>query len=560
MSLNTSDPDYELLNLAAFEDWVRFNLDSWLEVHLSGEDTCQQLDNLIKHYYGVASPLYSHNPEAVSVMLLTILELWIACDKSAFNIHPLLGDYDNCIPMDMFESLVLPYRSQMERLARAEDYMNQRRQRLRFPKSSIFQDFGTRSCFSVRFFDQSIEHQNLLAEIEDRARSERTQKQLELGQKHQRYRELYALADQLECTYYEVIPDPRFDLTESHHSPKCQRCAFKSEAESIKIDIHEWPLPTNPLQAKTTVFELNVPRSFASWRDTTIYFLLTVLRLAYFPKEQPRARHQLQTYSGLSPFFTPTNNSQRVGLLSQDKPHGVTHRRSKSIIDVTEEDVCLENGLNLCYFDQETDCFVTRFETTDETASSCTYKVPQSSSTLQKFLFRPAYSRNGPSPNTVIASQDICPHDMSLEEYKALCSMPLGVEIQWQNILRQLAMPSVIFKKVETCIFILQIIRQAGPSTKDSVLRAGHVILDDNRFATVLLAEIANAAGRIEENWESAQELSALIFLTQRVLSVSTSTRVGDLCLAQLSTLRTTSFKWVSQGASQLFGHRHASK
>ncbi|KAJ9257552.1 hypothetical protein DTO195F2_5534 [Paecilomyces variotii] len=546
LCLKTSDPDYKLLNLAAFEDWVRFNLDTWLEVHLSGEDTCQQLGNLIKHYYGVASPLYSRNPEAISVMLLTILELWIACDKSAFNIHPLLGDYDNCIPMDMFESLVLPYRSQMERLARAEDYMNQRRQRLRFPESFIFQDFGTRSCFSVRSFDRSIEHQNLLSEIEDLARSERTQKRLELGKKHQRYRELYALADQLECTYYKVIPDPRFDLTESRHCPNCQRCAYKTEAESIKINIHEWPLPTDPLHAKTTVFELNVPRPFASWRDTTIFFLLTVLRLAYFPKEQPRARNRLQTYSGLSPFFTPTNNSQRVGLLSQDKPHETTHRRSKSIIDVTEKDVCLENGLNFCYFDQETNCFVTRFKTTDETASSCTYKVPRSSSNLQKFLFRPAYSRNGPSPNTVIASQDICPHDMSLEEYKALCSMPLGVEIQWQNILRQLAMPSVVFKKVETCIFILQIIHQAGPPTKDSVLRAGHVILDDDLFATVLLAEIANAAGRIEENWESAQELSALIFLTQRVLSVSTSTRVRDLCLAQLSTLRTTSFKWAT--------------
>ncbi|KAL4994276.1 hypothetical protein BDV10DRAFT_189152 [Aspergillus recurvatus] len=544
--LNFADADYKHLNLAALEDWVRFNLDSWLQVHISGKDTCQQLGNLIKHYYNVASPLYSCNPEAVSVMLLTVLELWIACDKSALNIHPLLGDYEAGIPIDLFESLLLPYRSQMERLARAEDYVNQRRQHVRFPKSSIFQDFGTESCFSVRFFDQSIEHQNLLAEIKHSARCERTQKQLELRQKHQRYRELYALADQIQCTCYEVTPDPRFDLTASRHSPDCRRCAYKTQAETIKIGIHEWPLPTNSLQAKTTVFEMNVPRPFASWRDTTIFFLLTVLRLDYFSKDRPRARHQPQTYSGLSPFFTSTNDSQRVGLLSEVKPHVKTHRWIKSIIDVTENEVCLENGLKLQYFDHETDCFVTQFKTTDETASSCTYKVPSSSSTLQRFLSRPAYSRNGPSPNTVIASQGNCPRDMSLEEYKALCSMPLGVEIQWQNILRQLAMPSVVFKKVETCIFILQIIRQAGPSTKDSVLRAGHVILDDDRFATVLLAEINNAAGRIEENWESAQELSALVFLTQRVLSLSTSAQVRDLCLAQLSTLRTTSFKWVT--------------
>jgi hypothetical protein len=108
LSLNTNDPDYELLNLAAFEDWVRFNLDSWLEVHISSEDTCQQLDNLIKHYYGVASPLYSRNPEAVSVMLLTILELWIACDKSALDIHPLLGGYENCTRWTCLSRLCCP--------------------------------------------------------------------------------------------------------------------------------------------------------------------------------------------------------------------------------------------------------------------------------------------------------------------------------------------------------------------------------------------------------------------------------------------------------------------
>ncbi|KAL4749322.1 hypothetical protein BDW72DRAFT_214126 [Aspergillus terricola var. indicus] len=545
-SLVSGDPDYNPLNLAAFERWVQLYLESWLRVHISNKDTCQQLGNLIKDYYHVASLLYSSNPEAVSFMLLTILELWIACDKSAVELHPLLGDYDTCVPMDLFESLLLPYRSQMERLARAEDYMKQRRQRLRFRESSIFQDFGTQSCFSVRFFDQSIKHQVLLAEIQDHAERERAKKKLELRQKHQRYKELCALADQRECTYYDVHPDPRFDITESRHSPNCQRCAYTNEADSIKIGIHEWPLPTNSLEAKTTVFELNVPQPFASWRDTTVFFLLTVLQLDYASKTQPRARHQPQTYSGLSPFFTSINNSQRIGLLSEAKPHVKTHRYNKKIIDVTESDICLENGLNLHYFDHETNCFVTQTKTTIKTASSCTYKLPQSSSDLQMFLFRPAQSRNGPSPNTVIASQESCPHDMSLEEYKALCSMPLGVEIQWQNILRQLAMPSVVFKKNETCIFILQIIRQAGPSTKDSVLRAGHTILNDDRFSSALLAEINNAAGRIKENWESAQELGVLIALTQRVLSLSASTQVRDLCLAQLSSLRTTSFKWAT--------------
>lgn len=53
-------------------------------------------------------------------MLLTILEMWIASDKSATHIHGIIGDYDACIPMETFQSFLLSLRSQMERLARAE--------------------------------------------------------------------------------------------------------------------------------------------------------------------------------------------------------------------------------------------------------------------------------------------------------------------------------------------------------------------------------------------------------------------------------------------------------
>lgn len=103
-----------------------------------------------------------------------------------------------------------------------------------------------------------------------------------------------------------------------------------------------------------------------------------------------------------------------------------------------------------------------------------------------------------------------------LEEYRALCSMPFGVRIQWKNVPRQLAMPSVVFKKAETCIFLLQIINQAGPAG-DSVSRVEHAILNDNRFAAALLLEIRKSADRVKENWESSQELFALIMLTQRI-------------------------------------------
>lgn len=67
---------------------------------------------------------------------------------------------------------------------------------------------------------------------------------------------------------------------------------------------------------------------------------------------------------------------------------------------------------------------------------------------------------------------------MSIGEYNALASIPLGQTIQWQNILVQLALPSVDFKKIETALFILQAVYQAGlPGT--SFAREGHKALED---------------------------------------------------------------------------------
>ncbi|KAL3474851.1 hypothetical protein BJX99DRAFT_271463 [Aspergillus californicus] len=531
--------------LAALEKWVNNNLETWLRIHLPDEDTCQQMRSLITQYHSVAFPLYSCNPEAVSVMLLTILELWIACDKAGIHHHPMLGNYDAHIRMGVFESLVLPYRSQLERLARAEDYMRQRQQRLVNPESNIFQDFGTSSCFSVKYFDQSSEHQTLLATIEDRARRDRAAKRSELHQKQQKYTELMALIDEMQCTYVDVVVDTLYGYTESRHCSSCRRCALITEANSISINVHEWPLPANSLEAKTTVFELKVPSTFSSWRDTTIFFLVTVLNVNYSIEQRPRAQYRPETYSGLSSFFIPAVNAN-IGLLSQDKPHECTHRQKKKIIDVIEMDICLVNGMNFGYFDNLAGTFVVGFKATDKTEILCTYKVPQLSSSLQQYLFRPANKRDGPPPNTVIASQHACPQDMSLEEYKGLCSMSFGIEIQWLSILRQLAMPSVVFKKVETCIFILQIIRQVGPSKGGSILRAGHSVLENDNFAIALLAEIKTAAGRIKENWESAHELNALIVLTQRVLTLTTSAAIQDLCLGHLSHLRSMAFGWVN--------------
>jgi hypothetical protein len=545
LHLDFTEPEYKAYNLAAFEHWVACNLETWLETHLSDEDTCHRLSTIIKDYYVIAVTSYASNPEALSVMMLTTLELWIACDKSATRLHTVLCNYDACIPMELFESLLLPFRSQMARLDRAESYLRLRKQRAIHFGPGVFRDYGTPDCFAVRYFDQSETHQRLLSTIEESAWREREDKKAELRRKRQQCADLYALYDRTQCTYEEVILDKRFNFRESRHSVSCKRCEYKRQADAMKVSVHEWPLPSNRLQAKSTVFELDVPRPFGCWRDITIFFLVDVLNVQYISRDAPRAEHTLQNYRGLSSFFTSVQGVGRVGLLSQNKPHERTHRLNKKVINVTEDEVCVNNGLLFRYFDFSTRTFVGNFGMSDKIEGLCMYKLPSRSTSLQQFLFRLSGKQDGPSPNTVIASQDGCPVGMSLEEYRSLCTMPLGIEIQWQNILRQLAMPSIDLKKPETCIFILQIINQVGPSTARLVTRTAHDILKDTAFTTALLGRIQGIAARLEENWEMAQGLSALSSLVLRVLTLSPSADIQEICLTTLKHLRKISFAWV---------------
>ncbi|KAN0110108.1 hypothetical protein V8E51_006495 [Hyaloscypha variabilis] len=540
---SSSTTEYTLFNLKAIEAWVASNLTSWLDRHKNNVLTCGRLAELIQQYHFLATPLYSANPEAISLMLLTILELWIACDHSATQICKLLCDYDPGVPRDFLESLVLPLKSQMERLLRVEQYLGSRRMHAaKYPAPHIFQDFGEKTSFSVTYFDQSVAHQQLMKDIEDQAAKTKDAKLAEFREKKEEYKQLMKLHDNLECEYIEVVTDRINDFREKQHKPGCKKCFYRNKAAKLGIRIFEWPLPSDIQQAQSTVFELQVPPFFSHWRDTTVFLILDVLKNNYECERTPRVQFRLKKYFGLSNYSSARSSSQRIGLLSSNKPHSVTHRKDKLISISAESDVCLDNGMAYRYYDNSNDCFVTSFEATSIIANSCMYKLPDCSMSLQPFLSRSATA----SPNAIIANQSKCPSHLSLEEFKALGMIPLGYCIQWQNILLQLSVPVVDFKIVETCLVILQAIYQAGPSSNNNVRRRGHEVLEEETLARPLLRALHDALDRFKENWESSQALSTFISLVSRLLSLTSSAEIRDMSLAFLADVRCVALDWIN--------------
>lgn len=536
--------EYQTSGLAALEDWVERKLLQWLNRHISEETTCGRLKSLIESYHTFAASHYANNPEGSSIMFLTVIELWIACDKSACVLHDMLSDYSPEIPVEVFQSLILPSKSQMQRLSTVEQYLRDRHSKASGPP--VFYSFGQPSAFAVRYFNQSLHQQDLLSKIVQKASREREEKCRELAQKKSRYQELMRLYHQSDCETDQIIVDSYNDFQETRHSSSCKKCSYKTSAGSIDICVYEWPLPIDSDKAKSVVFELQAPVAFCQWRDTTVYLLTNILGCKYTERVHPRARHTPQNYQGLQLFYKSTiPQSQRVGLLSQVKPHIGTHRKDKHIVNVDETEVCLQNGLRFEYFDLVEDVFSCAFNSTDKVLGLCTYRLPERSSVLQKFLVRPPSMPNGLSPNVVIASQSECPNFMSLNEFKAFSEFPFGYRIQWRNVLLQVSIPSVDFTKMETTIMLLQVIHQAGLAGEGGSRRVSHEDLTNESFGLRLILRLREALQRWQENWDAYQALASFINVTARLLSLASSFMVHDECLECLTDVRKIAFGWV---------------
>ncbi|KAJ4389003.1 hypothetical protein N0V93_006465 [Gnomoniopsis smithogilvyi] len=551
-SLTTRKPsqgvEYLPYNLERFETWVASHLYAWSARNETKPDTCASLGRAITQYHAAAKNSYSSNPETTSVMILTLLELWVQCDRTAIHEFPMLRDYDPEVPEHAFQYLLLRTKDNMLRLQKIEHYVTLRRIEAKFSATSfVFQGFGTTDSFSVRHFDKSAHLQVLHREIEFNADNNRSKKCEELEKAKVEYDRLMHLHDTGSCQTVSretrVFRDGK-SVRESSlvHKEPCVRCSYKKEAKAMQIDLFEWPLPSDSSQAKSVVFELHVPPAFSSWRNSTIFLLMEVLGKEYTAHETARNSYPLSSYDALHRHYQG-NETQRFSLMSSTQPNAPSKVKvdTRTLISM----VCVDNGLNFRYFDNWGRGFVRDLGPSDYVLESCTYKLPTQSSSLQRFILR-RFDATDSTSNDVIETQSSCPGHIGLAEYRSLAATPVGCRLQWMNILVQLTCPTLDFKKIETILVLLQTIYQAGPrgSYSDSFRRAGHSVIGDEIFVQALLERTKAAAARIESNWESSYALNAFISIVLRVLSLAHSLELKVEALRLLIELRKIPLRW----------------
>jgi hypothetical protein len=336
-------------------------------------------------------------------------------------------------------------------------------------------------------------------------------------------------------------------VTASQHRQDCSRCNLRQQANDLSIRVYEKPLSDEPSVAMATIFELKVPEAIGSWRDATWYLITSVLSVRDETAKKPPYAFGLEKHHDLSPMLATRHQTRRIIIVSVAKSHKTTSGSEslKGVSTLEEAQVCLSNKQKYRYYDKLRNvCTDGTRKSAEEIPRLCSYVLPRQSRDIERYMYRLPGTPDGQPSNEVIADQALCPAHFSLDEFKALCTLPLGSEIMYENILIQLAMPGFDFSKVEVQVLMQHIVHQVGPCN-GQVERTLHWILRDSAFCRSMLAQLETAVQHISENWESWRALATFCLLARRILSLTTSVEIAERSLAFILSVRVVCLRWL---------------
>jgi len=464
-----------------FELSVERNLEPWVVASTNNQHALDVIASYIQDYYASAKALYGANSEDNSIMILTIMDLWMALDRLAIRQCPLLEEYSPEISSAFLHDLLLHRSSTMCRASYIEGYVDLRH-REALHATSIFSDDVDDSCFAVKYFRTSKDLKQLYGAINMHAQQEREKKRQQLISLNQRSTSLLRQAS-------EMTHDPR----PQHNNKTCQKCELERKAKSLKIRVHEWPLPSSAVQAQRTVFELSPPHAFSVWRDIT-YMILRDIGQSSHPTSRYKPQILLDTFSGLRQWAV---KDHRVTIGSTTKSFADQTHYNLVQIPTQESSVLVNNGLSFRLFDRLHKSWVVGSFSGSSIAELCIPPAPTSSpySVLHRFV-----SSTQHTANDVIAAQADCPNDINLHEFIAFSGLRNGPRLQWLNITRELASPFLSFRLEEVHTLVTQAAWQLGPLSNG--VREWHVDLSIPSFGSTLLRELEYLLEKVRANWQ----------------------------------------------------------
>ena len=538
--------------LADFELSVERNLESWVAASTSHDDTLDVIASCIQQYYSGAQRLYRANPEDNSIMILTIMDLWVALDRITIQECPLLKEYPPGIPSNFLHCLLLHRSSSLKHASHIEEYLIQRHKKaLEMP--SVFSNSVSDSSLAVKYFRTSENLQRIYNAITTHARQKRTRKREELTSMKQ---ESKSLLDQASMMVHEKRND--YSGREIHKSA-CRKCSLQDQAKTSMIRIHEWPLPRSTIHAQWVVFELSPPHAFSAWRDIT-YMILRDIGMPSVPNSKIRPNFFLDSFPDVRQWLPPHQKEHRVAIASSAPS---SHDPVVSIF-AEESLVFVDNQLSYQLFDRFHNSWAIGTCSESSPSNLCAPPMPKSSPYGH---FHPFVSGTEHTPNDIIAAQGDCPEGINLHEFLAFSGLRSGPRLQWLNIARELASPFLSFRREEVHTLVTQAAWQLGPLSNG--VREWHVDLGVFSFANALLREMGRLLEKIKANWLEEVTvrtigmlmdlLSAILshlflaLICSRLLASTTDSDISGRAYALLREARNVTHRWISEVQEKIY-------
>ncbi|KAF8554401.1 hypothetical protein OG21DRAFT_1484696 [Imleria badia] len=498
------------------ERLVTQGIDDWFAGVTNVDEACEQLEIFMDEYMFKAHNSWHGNPEILSNILLTAIELYVALDKHVVGEIPILADYPPEIPIAFLERLLLRRATSLHRLSCAYQYIFARHSQSRSGWSVLSHEF-TKDSFPVRYYDQSPHLQQLKARIEQAAMNKIVGR----------------AGPQLEGASLAHTPD---GYQESQDLPR-----------RPLADCGRSPLPASPLLAKVVIFELQCPAWVRIWRSAAPRILYGFDRWIFCDDSlDGEERHLLGRFPALRPYFVERQGPPlHVQFhFAYFYPEGSQSQNNPMLRYVVQHPNPNFSELNCLSIWQPRRRYETR-----EFLRNLRYLLTFHSDCrgLEKYVNFTSHTSND-----VLAAQADCPPDLSLDEFVAFAHLRSGGSLQWFNILQGLRSRSLNLRRLEVHFLISYAALQVGPLDLDTGAWIWHQELQDSYFCNALLDEIDSLIVDVGTRSIDGMLMSTISLLLTRVLGSSPSEDVSERAIALLQSVRRKTFSWVQDLSYEL--------
>lgn len=525
-----------IYNLVKVEQWVEDWLSDFMRTHAIDASTCSDLKSFAMAYFKRASVAYKNRPDHISIMYLTLLELWVQCDVSAVAANPLLTEYEPLgVDSICWDSLLLRTKRDMDRLCSAQNYIRERSDK----KLNMIEQYGKADCFASRFARASESHMRLVASIE----SGLAKKEQEISAELQKL--IAEREGHLKC-HESMICDPTKCSLGTGQLP-CKRCQHLIIAREMTIPPYQKTLPDDEDLAYAVVFELRLPADFSAWRDFCFF-----LRLDVAGHENPEPVFHFQTYQKSHELFVPYFASSALESQSRICLAAAPSKSDKVPVPIRKDlelsDLCRPHPMKWKLFDFGQKKFIKEIEKGYLFEETCHIKLDGRNDMLQMvFSARDTDTADAPTtPNDLIAMRLEAESTSMLKHNEELGSLYLCMHVMWPKLLRELRETSVDWTAPETFLLTLQMALKAGPVGNRGQLRQRHAQISSKSFAEKMLEEISRLLGIYKASYSGRAALA--VFCTIAIKIICERPDSGHAKAKKiLKTIRDTCFGWLRQ-------------